>query len=62
MSEIVKDSPVGIQEVAHYLDIPKSTVYKLAKEGSIPGFKIGKHWRFYLTEIDLQFRTLTHSC
>ena len=33
-------------EVALFLRIPKSTVYKLAKLGDIPARRIGKHWRF----------------
>ena len=33
-------------EVSEYLRIPISTVYKLVQEGRIPGFKIGRHWRF----------------
>lgn len=35
-----------IDELAGYHKIPKSTVYKLAQEGSIPGQKVGRHWRF----------------
>jgi excisionase family DNA binding protein len=33
-------------EVAAFLRLPRSTVYKLAQQKAIPGFKIGKHWRF----------------
>jgi excisionase family DNA binding protein len=33
-------------EVSEYLRIPQSTVYKLVQEGKIPGFKVGRHWRF----------------
>ncbi len=33
-------------EVAAFLRLPRSTVYKLAQDKIIPGFKIGKHWRF----------------
>jgi excisionase family DNA binding protein len=35
-----------VAEVAHFLRVPKSTVYKLARLGQIPASKIGKHWRF----------------
>ena len=35
-----------VGEVAHFLRVPKSTVYKLARLGQIPATKIGKHWRF----------------
>jgi len=33
-------------EVAEYLKLSKITVYKLAKQGSIPGFRVGGSWRF----------------
>jgi excisionase family DNA binding protein len=35
-----------VGEVAQFLRVPKSTVYKLARLGQIPASKIGKHWRF----------------
>ena len=35
-----------IEELAAYLKIPKSTLYKLVREGKIPSQKIGRHWRF----------------
>jgi excisionase family DNA binding protein len=33
-------------ELCGWLRIPKSTLYKLCKEGKIPVVKVGKHWRF----------------
>ena len=33
-------------EVSNYLRIPQSTIYKLAQDKVLPGFKVGKHWRF----------------
>jgi len=41
-----------IDELAVYLKIPKSTLYKLVREGSVPCQKIGKHWRFHKDAID----------
>ncbi|MDR3573068.1 MAG: helix-turn-helix domain-containing protein [Anaerolineaceae bacterium] len=35
-----------VEEVAEYLRLPLSTVYKLAQDNRLPGFKVGKHWRF----------------
>jgi excisionase family DNA binding protein len=35
-----------IEELAVYLKIPKSTLYKLVQEGRIPAQKLGKQWRF----------------
>ena len=41
-----------IGELAAYLKIPKSTLYKLVREGKIPSQKIGRHWRFRKAAID----------
>ena len=41
-----------IDELAAYLKIPKSTLYKLVREGKIPSQKIGRHWRFRKEAID----------
>ena len=41
-----------IDELAAYLKIPRSTLYKLVREGRIPSQKIGRHWRFYKGAID----------
>ena len=41
-----------ILELSSYLKIPKSTLYKLVREGKIPSQKIGRHWRFRKGAID----------
>jgi len=49
----VDDSAIlTIDELAGYLKIPKSTLYKLAQDGRIPGQKVGRHWRFRRDVID----------
>jgi excisionase family DNA binding protein len=45
-------SVLTIDELAEYLKISKSTLYKLAQEGSIPSQKVGKHWRFHKDAVD----------
>lgn len=40
-----------VMEVARFLRVPKSTVYKLARLGQLPASKIGKHWRFLRRDI-----------
>jgi excisionase family DNA binding protein len=47
-----RSSVLTIDELAEYLKISKSTLYKLAQEGSIPGQKVGKHWRFHKDAVD----------
>lgn len=40
-----------VLDVARFLRVPKSTVYKLARVGELPASKIGKHWRFLRGDI-----------
>ena len=42
-----------VDEAAEYLRIPKSSLYKLAQEGKIPCKKVGRHWRFHRSNIDI---------
>jgi excisionase family DNA binding protein len=35
-----------VMEVSELLQVHRSTVYKLIKEGRIPAFRIGSDWRF----------------
>jgi excisionase family DNA binding protein len=35
-----------VKEVAEYLKMKPVTIYKLAKEGRIPAFKVASFWRF----------------
>ena len=38
-------------EVAAYLKVPKTTVYKMLRSGELAGFKAGKHWRIPRVEL-----------
>ncbi len=35
-----------VKEICELLRVHPSTVYKLLREGKIPGFRIGNEWRF----------------
>ena len=41
-----------LQEVAKYLGLHVMTVYKLTREGRVPGAKIGGQWRFKRDVLD----------
>jgi len=41
-----------IDELSVYLKVPKSTLYKLVREGRVPSQKVGRHWRFHKDAID----------
>ena len=50
--ELHQDEVLTIDELATYLKVSKSTLYKLVQEGKIPGQKVGKHWRFHRDVIE----------
>ena len=41
-----------LDEVARYLRVHQSTVYRLLKKKELPGFKVGSDWRFDVESID----------
>ena len=43
---------MNTDELAEYLRLPKTTVYKLVQSGKIPGRKAGRQWRFHRDAID----------
>jgi excisionase family DNA binding protein len=49
------DDILTIKDVAKYLRLPVSTIYKLVQDGKIPAVKVGKHWRFLKKDLQLLF-------
>ena len=43
---------VNVATVAAHLGLHPQTVYTHAQSGEIPGFRVGRQWRFYLSAID----------
>ncbi|HUN58338.1 MAG TPA: helix-turn-helix domain-containing protein [Candidatus Binataceae bacterium] len=41
-----------LEEVAGYLRVHPSTIYRLLKKKKLPAFKVGSDWRFNLESID----------
>jgi excisionase family DNA binding protein len=52
MAKKATDEVLTILDLAQYLKLSKSTLYKLAQEGKVPGQKVGRHWRFHKVVID----------
>jgi excisionase family DNA binding protein len=40
------DQVLTMKEICDLLQVNQSTVYKLVRRGSIPGFRVGSDWRF----------------
>ncbi len=40
------EEPIGADEAAKMLGVSSRTVIKLAERGELPGFRVGKLWKF----------------
>jgi len=49
---MLTDRVLTITEVATFLKIPKSSVYKLIHDGGLPAHKVGKHFRLMEAEVN----------
>ena len=47
----MSDEILTIKEVASYLKVADKTIYRLAANKKLPGFKVGGIWRFNRAEI-----------
>ena len=43
---------LDLEEACKYLKLSKATLYKYVRLGEIPGFKIGRIWRFHKDILD----------
>jgi len=41
-----------LEQIAEYLQMSTSSIYKMAQVGKIPAYKVGRQWRFKKEEID----------
>lgn len=45
------EEAVGVTEIARLLGVSTDTVYSKVRSGEIPGFKVGRVWRFWPSEV-----------
>lgn len=50
------DEILTLKEVAEYLKVNEKTVYRLAADQKLPGFKVGHSWRFKKKDLDQWFK------
>jgi len=41
-----------VREVANYLRMHEMTIYRMARQGEIPAYKVGNRWRFNRERIE----------
>jgi excisionase family DNA binding protein len=49
---MAEDSVFTVLELSNYLRMKPVTIYKHAKAGTLPAFKVGASWRFKKSTID----------
>jgi excisionase family DNA binding protein len=53
MNVSIRESPMmSLKELADFLRVHPSTVYRLMKKDRLPGFKLGRDWRYNQESID----------
>ena len=57
MSDNYSDNWIGVEEAAQYLGVTKDTIRNWIKKTDIPAHKIGRQWKFKLSEIDAWVRS-----
>jgi excisionase family DNA binding protein len=55
-NEIEDDEVLTVRQVSKLLKLHRRTIYKLAQKGMIPGWRVGKSWRFLKSEIIKHFQ------
>jgi excisionase family DNA binding protein len=43
---------LNVAELSDYLRIHKTTIYRMLREGRLPGFRVGSDWRFSVEAIE----------
>jgi excisionase family DNA binding protein len=51
---------IGAVEAARLLDVHPKTLLKRARAGEIPGFQIGRSWKFRASALDAYMRERLH--
>ena len=54
----ISDKWVSIEYASEYLDVSQDTIRNwIKKENGIPAYKIGRQWKFKLSELDVWIKS-----
>jgi excisionase family DNA binding protein len=42
----------SVEEIAEHLGVSKETIYRWVEKGKIPASKVGRQWKFKVSEVD----------
>jgi excisionase family DNA binding protein len=43
---------LNASELSEYLHVNKATIYRMLRDGKLPGFRVGSEWRFHVDAIE----------
>jgi excisionase family DNA binding protein len=49
---MMRSKYLTVAELSEYLQIHRTTIYRMLRQGKLPGFRIGSDWRFSLEAIE----------
>ncbi len=52
MATTLRNKYLTVAELSEYLQIHRTTIYRMLRQGKLPGFRIGSDWRFSLDAIE----------
>ncbi len=52
MNSAASERWLSLEEIAQHLGMSKVTIYKWIEAGKIPGHKVGRNWKFKVSEVD----------
>ena len=52
MANMIASKYLTVAELSEYLQIHRTTIYRMLRQGKLPGFRIGSDWRFSLEAIE----------
>lgn len=52
MAEFSNEKWSNLDEVAEHLGVSKDTIYRWIAKKKMPAHKVGRHWKFKISEID----------
>jgi len=48
----MSDRWVSVTDVADHLGVARDTVYRWIESKELPAFRVGRHWKFKLEDVD----------
>jgi excisionase family DNA binding protein len=54
---VTRDDIFTIKELSEHLRVHPTTIYRLLRQGRLPGFRVGSNWRFNRAAIEQWERT-----